>query len=380
MTPSGERGSGDSVSTSESLSADPEERGGPGTGDAGKDPLVVVVDLQDRRPVWAMPEEVPERIRRAAGSDADVRVITHASDGSGDGAARVHPAVLDAVRDAHVYLGYGVAPELVEAGARLVWIHSGSAGVGGSLSGPLLDRPIQFTNSAGIHAEPIADSVLGMALHFLRGLDYATRGQTQGTWDTRPFYTATAPMREIAGLQVGIVGYGGVGRAVAARFRALDAQIVGVRRRPAPEDAQGPDRIVYGQAGLTEALEGSDVVVLCAPGTRQTLHLIDTQALGSIKPGAILINVGRGSLVDESALIAALDAGRLRGAALDVFEEEPLPNGHPLWSRPDVLITPHVSGVTHGYWDRQLTLIEENFERFRAGLPLGNLVDKRAGY
>ena len=351
------------------------------TGDPSQDrSLVVVVDLQDRRPVWSMPDWVPDRIRAAAGPEAEVRVIAVPSDGSGDGAARVHPSVLEAVSDADVYLGYGVAPELLESGKNLRWIHSGSAGVGGSLTPELVARDVDFTNSAGIHAQPIADTVLAMALHFTRGLDFATRNQARGAWETTPFYEADAPLRELSELRVGIVGYGGVGRAVAARFHAVGSAVSALRRRAGKEAREDPTQVLWGPAGLERIVASSDVLVLCAPGTPETDGMIDAQALAKLPDGALIVNVGRGSLLDEEALVAELEKGRLRGAALDVFVSEPLSANSPLWSRTDVLITPHVSGVTRRYWDRQADLIVENLARFRTGRELLNVVDKRAGY
>jgi len=348
--------------------------------DADRQPLVVVVDLQDRRPVWSMPEWVVERIHEAAGPGAELRVIPFASDGSGDGAARVHPAVIEAVQGATIYMGYGIAPELMDAGGDLRWVHSGAAGVGGSLRGPLIERDVQFTNSAGIHAEPIADTVLGMVLHFTRGFDYAVRAQAQSKWDKEPFYAAGAPLTELAGARIGIVGYGGLGRAVARRFSPLGSKVVALRRRAIPAERDDPATVVWGADGFERILCESDVVVLTAPGTRDTNNLIDASALERMKRGSLVINVARGSLLDESALLAALDRGHIRGAGLDVFGSEPLPTESPLWTHPHVLITPHISAVTHRFWEREADLIATNLQRFQSGEALLNLVDKRAGY
>jgi phosphoglycerate dehydrogenase-like enzyme len=136
----------------------------------------------------------------------------------------------------------------------------------------------------------------------------------------------------------------------------------------------------HGPEGLTAVLSRSDVVVLCAPDTAETQGMLDAEALGRLKEGAILINVARGKLVDERALEDALRSGRIRGAGLDVFAQEPLPEGHPFWSLPNVLLTPHVSAVTKGFWARETALIVENVRRWLAGAPLLNTVDKSAGY
>ena len=355
--------------------------------------MKVVVDLQDRRPIWAMPSWVPEVLREALPPGAELVMIDVPSDGSGDGSARVSPEVLQQVRDADVYMGYGIPAQVVRAGACLRWVHSGAAGVGASLTQEMLESGVVFTNSAKVHADPIAETVLGMILHFTRGFDLAA--QARPRWDTSAFYDAGAPLTELSRSTVGVVGFGGIGVAVARRVAALGARVIALRRGPggAGEVALGGvtrdggvgatvgwATVLAGRSGLAELLESSDYVVLAAPGTRETENLIGRDAFERMKRSAVLINVSRGALVDEQALLEALTSGRLRGAGLDVFRAEPLPDGHPLWSLPNVLITPHVSAVTRGFWEREVALITENLRRFRAREPLLNQVDKRAGY
>jgi phosphoglycerate dehydrogenase-like enzyme len=360
---------------------------------------VVVLDMNDRRPVWAMPAWVPERLREALPEGWELRAMLDVTDGSGDGAGRVAPAVLEAVADAEAYLGYGIAPELLRAGRRLRWVHSGAAGVGSSLTPEMLASPVIFTNSAGIHAVPIAESVLGMILFFGRGFDFAVANQAKGVWSTAPFYASSAPLRELCDTTVGLVGFGGLGREIARRVASLGARVIAVKRTT-PREGEANletvagggvlgDRIelLHGDAGLDAVLRESDVVVLCAPETAETRGLLDARALARLKDGALLVNVGRGKVVDEAALVAELQAGRLRGAGLDVFAKEPLEPGHPLWGLPNVLVTPHVSGVTRRFWDRETELILHNLACFAAGADpraedggWRNVVDKRAGY
>lgn len=364
--------------------------------------MILVLDMQDRRPAWAMPSWVPERIREALPPGSELRVMEVPADGSGDGTARVHPDVLSAVDDADAYLGFGIPPEVLRRGRRLRWVHSGAAGVGGSLTAELEAADVAFTNSAGVHAEPIAETVLGMILHFFRGLDFAvaSASRDEGRWDTRPFYAADTPVRELSRSTVGIVGFGGVGRAVGARSAALGATVLGLRRsRPAgpgsvaaagPESATTEMNLPGGGAvavrvwayadGLGVVLERSDAVVLSVPETPETRGMVDTAFLAGMRPGSVLINVGRGGLVDEGALLEALEDGRLRGAALDVTSREPLPDDHPFWNLENVLVTPHVSAVTDGFWERETALVLENVRRFVAGRPLRNVVDPERGY
>ncbi|MBW3535114.1 MAG: D-2-hydroxyacid dehydrogenase [Gemmatimonadetes bacterium] len=355
--------------------------------------MKVVLDMQDRRPIWSMPPWVPGRLREALPSDGELHVVDLPADGSGDGTARVAPEVLDAVADADAYLGFGIPEAVLERGRRLRWVHSGSAGVGGSLTPTLFRRSeVAFTNSAGIHAPPIAEGVVGALLHFARGFDLAVRGQAEGRWVQERFYEADAPVGELAGSTVGIVGYGGIGREVARRVVPVGARVLALKRTPpASPTADVPSlvdgvafpgavELLHGQEGFRRLLRESDAVVVCVPETEATRGLMDAGALALMKPSAVLVNVARGGVIDEEALVEALRAGRLRGAALDVFTSEPLPEDHPLWSLPRVLLTPHVSGVTRGYWTREVELIVDNLRRLREGRPLCNLVDREEGY
>jgi len=359
----------------------------------------VVLDMNDRRPVWAMPSWVPERLRDALPAGWELVEASDVTDGSGDGAARVAAGVLEAVAGAEIYLGYGIAAELLRAGRALRWVHSGAAGVGSSLTPEMLASPVVFTNSAGIHAEPMSETVLGMILYFARGFDFAMASKARREWSTEHFYVEGSPLREMGSTTVGLVGFGGVGREIARRVAGLGGRVIAVKRTPAHAgEADLPtvtgggtlgDRIeiLHGSSGLDAVLRESDVVVLCAPETAETRGLLDAAALARMKDGALLVNVGRGKLVDEAALVAELQAGRLRGAGLDVFAKEPLAADHPLWTLPNVLITPHVSAVTGGFWERETALILHNLACHVAGedahtadTPWRNVVDKRAGY
>lgn len=342
----------------------------------------LVVDLRDRRPVWTLPEWALEEIRAALPDGWEVVDTGVAADGRGDGGGP-SPEALAAVRGAEVYLGYGIPPELFRAATappegRLRWVHSGAAGVGGSLYPEMRDSDVVLTNSAGIHAEPMADTVLAMTLHFARGLDFAARAQAERRWAKEPFEAADAPVRELEELTVGVLGLGGIGRAVARRFAALGARVLATRRGGAP----GPEgvEVLRGEGALGRLLERSDVLVAAVPDTPETRGMLGRAELARLPRGAVLVNVARGRVLDEDALVEALRGGRLRGAALDVFAREPLPADSPLWVLPNVLVTPHVSGTSHRFWRRETDLVVENVRRYLAGEPLLNTVDKRAGY
>jgi phosphoglycerate dehydrogenase-like enzyme len=349
----------------------------------------LVLDLMDRRPAWSMPWWVPEEIEAALPEGWILQVMETEADGTGDGMASVSPDLLEAIRDAEIYLGYGVPAALLREGAGLRWVHSGAAGVRGSLTEEMLGSPVLFTNSKGIHGPPMGDTAVGMILHFARGLDFALANQRQGVWDTDPFFRADHPLVELAESTVGLLGFGGAGREVGRRALALGARVLAYDRGPeafgvtagsGEGSRQGPPEPLHGPEGFARLLEESDFLVLTAPETPETRGMMDAAALARMKPTAVLINLSRGALVDEEALVTALEVGKLRGAGLDVFATEPLPPGHRLWSLPNVLVTPHVSAVTRSFWRRQTDLIVENLRRFVAGEPLLNLVDKRAGF
>ena len=226
-------------------------------------------------------------------------------------------------------------------------------------------------------------------------LDYAVEGKRRSEWWQDPFYSADTPLAELAGSTIGLVGFGGIGKEIARRVASLGARVIALKRRPptawenelTPVSGGGSlaDRIeiVEGATGLDALLRRSDAVVVTAPETPDTREMIGARELGMLKRGALVINVSRGRLIDESALVAALAEGRIRGAGLDVFGQEPLPADHPLWRLSNVLITPHVSGVTRGFWRRETDLILRNLRRYLDGAPSErweNVVDKRAGY
>ncbi|HET6229071.1 MAG TPA: D-2-hydroxyacid dehydrogenase [Longimicrobiaceae bacterium] len=339
-----------------------------------------VIDMNDRRPVWAIPGWAVDEIRSAFPSDWDVVVVDGHADGQGDGRG-TSPDAVRAARGAEVYLGLGIPRELflaATASGELRWMHTASAGVAGALFPEMVESAVVLTNSAGIHAEPIADTVMAMVLHFARGLDFMVRAQAERRWDKATFDAPGVPVRELASSTLGILGLGGIGRAVARRAVALGMRVVATRR----SGTEGPDgvEVVTGDDALGRMLDRSDFVAVCVPQTAETEGLIGAAELARMGKGAVLVNVSRGAVVDEEALTVALKTGKLRGAGLDVFAEEPLPAASELWGLPNVLVSPHVSGTSHDFWRRQTDLVTANVRRWLAGQPLLNTVDKTAGY
>lgn len=337
----------------------------------------IVVNLRESRPIWDVPDWVVDEIRAALPAEWECIVITEPGDSRGDGGG-VSDSVLRAVGNAEVYLGYGVPRELLAAAPRLRWAHSGSAGVGGSLYPEMRESPVVLTNSAGVHAEPIADTVLAMVMHFARGLDWAVRAQAERRWAPEPWLAADSPVRETCDSTLGIVGLGGIGRAVARRAAALGMRVMATRR--SSTEGPGGVTVLAGDGALARLLPECDYLVVAVPQTESTRGLLGAAELALLPPHAVVVNVARGKVVDEAALADALAGGRLRGAGLDVFAHEPLPPESPLWTLSNVLVTPHVSGTSHGFWRREARLVVENLRRWLAGEPLLNTVDKKAGY
>ena len=342
----------------------------------------VVIDLNDQRPVWAQPEWFSQAVREALPGDWTLAVMRTPSEGTGDGSTRVHPDVLNAVTDARVYMGFGIPQELLLAAPELQWVHTGSAGVGSSLTPEMLRREeLIFTNSAGIHGPPMAEAVLGMLLYFGRGFDFASAAQGRREWDTGPFYAADAPLVELSASTVGILGLGGIGREVAWRCAALGARVLGLKRTPGGELPDGVEAL-HGPEGFHRLLAESDFLVVTAPDTPETRGMMDADAFSRMKEGSVYVNVARGRIADEAALTEALRSGRIRGAGLDVFPREPLAPDSLFWTMENVLITPHVSPVTRHFWRREADLILHNLRCLLEGRreEMRNVVDKRAGY
>lgn len=339
----------------------------------------LVIDLASPRPVWTAPPALAAAARRACGRGWEVVSVSAPASSDGDGGSGSGEAVA-AARAAEVYVGWGVPPGVLAAAAgTLRWAHSGAAGVGASVTPAFRATGAVLTNSAGVHAEPMADWVVAAIGFCLRGFHEAVRAQREGRWAKDPFTDGRVPVREFAGTRVGLIGLGGIGRAVARRCHALGMTVSAVRRHPGMARPRGVTW-VGGPGRLPALARRSDVLIVAAPLTGETRACVGTEVLAALPRGAWVLNVARGELVDEAALLAALESGRLAGCALDVFAREPLPPGHPLWTHPRVLLTPHVSAVTDRFWERERTLLVENIRRYRAGRRLRNLVNLDLGY
>ncbi|MBX0326079.1 D-2-hydroxyacid dehydrogenase [Oscillochloris sp. ZM17-4] len=261
---------------------------------------------------------------------------------------------------------------LVEQLPSLRWLHIPRAGVDNSLVSAVMARDILITNSAGIHAAPIAEFVMLYVLDHAKQAGLLRSSQAERRWVGRQVQLA-----ELTDKLMLIIGLGQIGQAIAARAAAFGMRVVGSRRSGAP--VPGVSRVLADGA-WRQMLGEADYVVIAAPLTPQTRGMFGAAELAAMRPDAYLINIARGEIVDEAALIDALGRGQIAGAGLDVFSTEPLPAEHPLWGLPNVFVTPHVSWLSPEIRPRTISLFVENVRRYAAGEPLRNIVDKHAGY
>src|SRR5258708_5332212 len=280
--------------------------------------------------------------------------------------------------DTDVFVGYSLRAEKLKDAKKLKWIHSTAAGVAQLMYPELRDSGIVVTNPSGIFSVPMAEHTMGLLLALARNFPDSVRQQERARWSQQEIWDKPQHLTELNGKVLLIVGYGSIGQEVAKRAKAFDMRVWGVTRSGAGERAHVEK--IFTAAQLQEALPGADYVLICAPETVETKHLIGAAEIARMKRGARLINVGRGSLLDEAALVEALESGALGGAALDVAQTEPLPAESPMWKAPNLFLTPHTSGVSDRLWDRQTEILIELMERWFEGRELFNRVDFARGY
>lgn len=307
--------------------------------------------------------------------------------------ARDDAEIEGAIERAEILFCWGLGDAIFARAQCLRWLHAPAAGVGAYLTPAIRARAPRITNSRGVHAIPIAEHVMGMLLAIARDLPRAARQQAAGAMDRESWFGLADAPRELAGRTLGLYGYGAIAREIARRARSFGMRVVALKRDPSPR-AWDPDLLatiglpleepaleaVYGPADFDRFLEASDAVVVSAALTAETEGRFDARAFARMRPGSWLVNIARGKIVREADLVEALRAGRPAAAALDVFEREPLPPESPLYTLENVILTPHVSGLSTGYWPRSVALFRANLERWLEGRPLWNEVDPARGY
>ena len=327
--------------------------------------------LHHRFELWNAPAWVPQRLR-AEFPQVDV---VHRTD---------YTDLEQQIGDADVYIGWSLRPEQLRAASRLRWIHSPAAAVHQLISPELAASNIIVTNAREVHGPVVAEHALALMMALAKRLPSCMRYQRGHFWGQEALWNEKPRPRELADSTLCIVGFGSIGRNLAQRALALGMRVRGVRQHPEAStdgaNALGGDIKIAGPSALDSFLEEADFVVLAAPLTPETERMINAERLAKMRPEVYLVNVARGPLVDQEALLAALKQRKIAGAALDVFPSEPLPSDSPFWDLDNVIITPHSAGITERLWERHYVLIAENLRRFLSGSPLLAVVDKRRGY
>jgi phosphoglycerate dehydrogenase-like enzyme len=325
----------------------------------------IAILLHDEFEMWRPPAWFVERLR----AEFPGTEVVHSANKRDDE---------DALREADVMIGWALPAEQFRTAKSLRWIYSITAAVDQFLYPELISSAIAVSNAGRVHGPVVAEHTIAMLLALAKRLPSAVRYQERRKWAMEAIWKEQPRPREVRGASVVVVGLGSTGAEVASMAAALKMNVIGVREHP--ERGPGGAHEVVGYDALDSAIARADFVVLAAPLTPRTRHLIDARRLQLFKPTAFLINVSRGALVDEVALVKALRDRRIAGAALDVFEEEPLSRWSPLWKMPQVLITPHTAFLTENVWQRHFEMFAANFKRYLAGEPLEDLVDKARGY
>jgi phosphoglycerate dehydrogenase-like enzyme len=256
---------------------------------------------------------------------------------------------------------------------RVRWVHSRSAGLERTLFPELIASDVTMTNGSGVFSPSLGEFALAAILYFAKDFRRMVRNQMAGVWE--PF-----DVLPNSGRTVGIVGYGDIGRAVATRVHAMGMNVLAVKRHVSTQNSDPLVDQIYAPDRRADMLSRCDYVVVAAPLNAETRGLIAEAEFAAMKPRAVIINVGRGPVIDERAMIKALSENKIKGAALDVFDEEPLPEKHPFYKLENVLLSPHCADHTPDWLDNALRFFVAQFERFRRGEPLWNVVDKKLGY
>lgn len=323
--------------------------------------MKLLIVLQHKFELWNAPAWFPQRLKQ----DFPQLEIVHLSN---------YEKVEDHLSDAEIVVTWSLRPEQFAVARKLRWIHSPAAAVHQLMFPELVSSDVLITNARDVHAPVVAEHVIALIFALAKKVPQAVRLQDKHIWGKDKLKPS-----ELGGAVLGLVGLGSIGREVTKRASGLGMRVIAVRKSADKRNIEGVER-VFPTSELDRMVAEADYVVIAAPRTRETEKLFDTQRIARLKPGAFLINVSRGALVDEAALAEALRNKELAGAALDVFAEEPLPPESPLWDLQNLLLTPHTAAVTDKLWQRHYALVHENLRRFLSGQPLLGLVDKQKGY
>lgn len=328
--------------------------------------MKLLIVLHHRFTLWGLPTWFLERLKKEFPDLTTIYLTTY-------------DRLDEELRDAEIVIAWSLRPEQLQSAKQLRWIHSPAAAVHQLMFPELVNSDIILTNARDVHGPVVAEHVIALLFALAKKIPDAVRLQQKHIWGQDTLWNSNPRPRELAGATLGLIGLGSIGREVSSRASALGMKVIAVRDNPGKGSPPGVEQ-VFPISQLDTLLQQSNYVVVAVPIIPSTVGLMNAQRLKQMKPDACLINVGRGPLVDESALAHALRNHQIGGAALDVFEEEPLPPGSPLWDLENLLITPHTAGLTDKLWDRHYELFSENLRRYLAHQPLLGLVDKTRGY
>jgi phosphoglycerate dehydrogenase-like enzyme len=325
----------------------------------------LVICVWHRFTLWNPPPEMPARIRERWPAMRVVHLPKF------EGLEKELP-------DTDIFVGFSLRPEQFATARNLKWLHSTAAGVGQLMYPELRQSGIEVTNASGVHAIPMTEHIIGTLVALARRFQDCFRYQQQARWAQQELWDSALRPRELHGQVVLFIGFGAIGRSVAEAAAPLGVRVWAVTR-----SGNGDSNLAekfFPTSKLHDALSQADFVILAAPETPETRGMMGAAEFARMKPTAYFLNVSRGALVDEPALIAALEGRAIAGAALDVASQEPLPPESPLWKLDNAFITPHISAVSEQLWTRQTDLLLENLERWFSGRELLNRVNLERGY
>jgi phosphoglycerate dehydrogenase-like enzyme len=328
--------------------------------------MKVVMVVHHRFDLWRLPPWFGERLHAQF---PDLQTCQRDS----------YDGIEEELQEAEVVFTISLRPEQFAIAHRLRWVHAPTAAVHQFLYPELINSPVVLTNSREVHGPVVAEHVVALIFALAKKIPQATCLQQRRIWGQESIWNDGPRPQELAGATLGLIGVGSIGARVAQLASSLGMRVLAVREHVKKGTPTGVEK-VFPISQLSELLKQSDFVVIAAPLTPATESIINAATLVQMKPSAYLINVGRGPHVDTAALAEALRERRIAGAALDVFDREPLPSDSPLWNLDNLLITPHTAGLTEKLWSRHYELFADNLRRFRAGEPLLYVVDKAKGY
>ena len=327
--------------------------------------LKVLISIQQAVKQWQIPDEGVAALRAGFPRINFIHAITPEARAQG-------------LAECDVAYTWILNAEEFSRAPRLKWLHTSAVAVETFCLPEIFARGVVITNTRGVQAVPIAEHVMAVTLGLAKQLPFVIDSQRTATWAQNQFIGERLPWL-LRGRTMGLIGVGTIGSEIASRAHAFGMRVVATRRRAEQGSVPGVDE-VFGTDRLSSMLAQCHVLVIAAPLTPETMSLIGAAQFAQLPKGAVVINVGRARILDTDALVAALHSGHLGGASLDVFPQEPLPSEHPLWTCPNVILTPHTSGFRQGHWEEVVDLFGENLRRFESGEALRFRIEPELGY